>query len=141
MLILGAIGVVTEQPQGRPGRNYKGHDEGEHHGRRSAHRNGAHVRSHQAAHKGHRKDSRDHCKGCEDGWIPHFVDGFDGDIGQRAAAVFSQSEMADDVLDDNDGIVYEDTDGEDQREKGDSVERVAVEIEDGQCEGQGHRDS
>ena len=49
-------------------------------------------------------------------------------------------EVAVDVLDDDDGVVDEDADGEDQGKEGHAVERVAVEVVDEQRQGQGHRD-
>ena len=44
--------------------------------------------------------------------------------------------MADDVFHHDNRVVHQDADGEDQREKRDPVERVAVEVKDqqGQCE-------
>ena len=45
-------------------------------------------------------------------------------------------EVADDVLDHDDGVVHQDADGEDQGEEGDAVERVAVEVEHQQRQGQ-----
>ncbi len=48
--------------------------------------------------------------------------------------------MADDVLDDDDGVVDEDADREDQGEEGDAVEGVAVEVEDQQGQGEGRGD-
>jgi hypothetical protein len=44
--------------------------------------------------------------------------------------------MADDVLDHHDGVVNQDANGEDQRETGHPVQRVAIQVEDGECEGQ-----
>ena len=48
--------------------------------------------------------------------------------------------MAVDVLDDDDGVVDQDSDGEDQGEEADPVEGVAEEVRRGQGQGQGHRD-
>ena len=47
--------------------------------------------------------------------------------------------MADDIFDDHDGIIHQDPDGEDQGKEGDAVQRIAVEIEQGQGKGQGDR--
>ena len=55
---------------------------------------------------------------------------------QGAAFVLGQVEVADDVLDHDDGVVHQDADGEDQGEERDAVERVAVEVEHQQRQGQ-----
>ena len=44
-----------------------------------------------------------------------------------------------DVLDDDDGVVDQDADGEDEREEGDAVERVAEEVGGGERQGERHR--
>ena len=48
--------------------------------------------------------------------------------------------MAVDVLDDDDGVIHQDSDGEDQGEEAHPVEGVAEEVRRGQGQGQGHRD-
>ncbi len=48
-------------------------------------------------------------------------------------------EMPVDVLDDDDGIVDEDADGEDEGKEGHPVERVAIEVVDEQRQGERHR--
>ena len=48
--------------------------------------------------------------------------------------------MPDHVFHDHDGVVHQDADGEDEGEQGDPVQGVAVEVEDGQRQGQGHGD-
>jgi len=48
--------------------------------------------------------------------------------------------VADDVFDDDDGVVHQDADGEDQREERDAVERVTVEVEHEECEREGRGD-
>ena len=57
-------------------------------------------------------------------------------VDQGRPLLCGQVEVADDVLDHDDGVVHQDADGEDQGEEGDAVERVAVEVEDQQGQGQ-----
>ena len=60
-------------------------------------------------------------------------------VRERAAARARQTQVPDDVLDDDDRVVHEDADREDQREEGDAVERVAEEPEDEERERERHR--
>ncbi len=53
-----------------------------------------------------------------------------------AALVLVQMEVADDVLDHDNGVVHQDADGEDQGEERDAVERIAMEVEHQQRQGQ-----
>ena len=57
----------------------------------------------------------------------------------RAALVFRQAKVADDVLHNDDGIINQNADGENQGKEGDAVKGVAIEIEDRQGQGQGDR--
>ena len=48
--------------------------------------------------------------------------------------------MPDDILNDNNGVIHQDADGENQREERDSIQSVAMEVKDQQRQRQGGRD-
>src|ERR1035438_5939759 len=47
--------------------------------------------------------------------------------------------MAHDILDHNDGVVDKDADGEDQSKQCDPIQGIAIQVEHGECEGEGDR--
>ena len=132
--------VPPQHPQGGPRRDREGDEQGEHHGGAGADGNRAHVGAHEAADEGHREDGGDDGPGGEDGGVADLVDGLDGDLEQALAAAARQAHVADNVFDDDDGVVDEDADGEDQREEGDAVERVTIKVEHEERESEGDGD-
>ena len=96
-----------------------------------------HVGPHQPGDERHRQDGGDDGEGGEDGRIADLVHALDRrDVGRAVAHL----EVAVDVLDHHDGVVHQDADGEDQREEGDPVERVAQRVVDEERERQRDRD-
>src|ERR1035441_2944895 len=123
--------MPAEQPERGPGRNYEGNQQGEEHGRRSAHGNRPHIGSHQAADKGHGQYRRDHGEGGQNSGITHLGDRFDRDFTHRSAVVLRKPEVAHHVLDDNDGVIDENAYTKNQSEESYAIDGVAEEIEDG----------
>ena len=132
-------GLVPDQVQRCPGSHAKGHQQRKHHGGRCAHRDGTHIGSHQAAHKGHRKDGGDHRQGRQNRGIAHLVHGLDGHAKFGPVAVFCEPEVPHNIFHHHDGVIHQDTDGKNQREKGDAIEGIAVQVKHRQRQGQGHR--
>ena len=132
----GILPAPAQNADGGPRGNNESDGQRPEHGGAGPDGNGPHVRPHQAADERHRQHGRDHSEGSEDGRVADFVDRLDGDRRPGAALVVGQVEVADDVLDDDDGVVHQDADGEDQGKESDAVERVAVEVEHEQREGQ-----
>ncbi len=111
------------------GRDDERDDEREHHRRRGPDGDRPHVRTHQAAHEGHRQDGRDDSQGGQDRRVAHLVDRAERHGRQAVVGPRLHPRVPDDVLDDDDGVVDEDADREDEREQRDAVQRVAVQVE------------
>ena len=107
---------------GQPGREHEGREKGYQHRRRSQGRNGLHVRSHHARDEAHRQQCRDDGEGGKDGRIAHFADCIHRDV--HAGGAFLEPAPVN-VLDDHDGVIDQDADGEDEREEADPVDGVA----------------
>ena len=126
----------TVAPAENADRSPRGDDEGD--GQREEHRgarangNGTHVWSHQAADKGHRQHRRNDRERGKDGRIADFVHRFHGDDRPASSPVLRQMKMPHDVLDDDDGVIHQNADGEDEREERDPIERETVEVKDQQ---------
>ncbi len=75
----------------------------------------------------------------EDGGVAHFIDGVEGDLGEGLVSGTGHAEVAHDIFDDDDRVVDKDANREDQREEGDTVDGVTVEVknEEGEREGGG----
>src|SRR6266702_1786465 len=129
--------MLSNKPEGSPGRDHEGNQQREEHRRRGPHWNGTHVRAHQAADEGHWQYRRNHGEGSQNGRVAHLGDRFDCDFTHRPAVAFREPEVPHHVLNDNDGVVYENADAEDQSEERYAIDRVAEKIEDrhGECEG------
>ena len=130
--------VPLEQAIRQVRRDDERHGQRRQHGHARPHRNGTHVGSHQAAHERHRHDGRNHGERGEDGGVAHFVHRVDaGDVGGAVPHL----QVAIDVLHHHDGIVYQNADGEDQREQRNAVERVPQRVvhEQRKRERDGHR--
>jgi len=140
LLVVPVAPAQLEEPDRGPRGDHEGDDEREDHGRRGAHRDGPHVGAHEPAHEGHGQDGGDDGHGGQDGGVAHLVHRLDGDVDDGAAFVGGHPGVAHDVLHHDDGVVHQDADGEDEREQGDPVEGVPVQVEHRQGEGQGHRD-
>ena len=117
----------------------KRNEQREQHGKRCADGNGPHVRAHQSAHKRHGQDGGDDGPGGEGGGIANFVHRLHRDVRQGAPLILGEVEVPGDVLHHHNGVVHQDADGEDQREEGDAVERVAIDEVDEQGQRQGDR--
>ena len=137
---------VAFRPFQNPDRGPRGYDkcdgQRKKHGGARSDRDRAHVWPHEPAHKGHGQDGGNHRKRGQDGGVADFVDRLDGNLRPAPALVVRQVEMANDIFHHDDGIIDEDADREDQREQRDPVERVAVEVENQQCQREraGNRD-
>ena len=118
----------TEHANRRPGGDDKRNDEREKHRRAGSDRDRTHVGAHEAADKSHRQHCGNHGKGREDGGIPNFTDGLHGDASPGFILVPGQVEMANDVFDNDDGVINENADGKNQRKEGDAVERESEEV-------------
>ena len=117
--VIGCRRVAGEQAQCEPGRDDEGDRQRQQHADRGIDRDRPHVRPHQAGDEGHRQQRGNHREGGEDGRPAHFADRRRDDLAQACCA---EALVAVDVLDDDDGIVDEDADGEDQRKQGDAVD-------------------
>ena len=126
--------VAAQHPDRRPRRDTEGDEQRKEHGRAGTDRNRPHVRSHQSADEGHRQHRGDDGPGGQHRGIADFADGIDGDVHQRPAGGRRQLAVSHDVLDDDDGVVHENADGEDQRKERDAVQRIAIEVENEQRE-------
>ena len=109
-----------------PRRKGESHAEREHHGHGGAYRYGPHVRPHHAADESHGQDGGYHGPGGEYRRVADLVHGVEDVAVQGVVPV--EHAVAVDVLHHHYGVVYEDADGEDEREQRDAVEGVAVEI-------------
>ena len=136
MFIVAALTcVVSKQPQSCPGRDHEGHHQRKQHGCRCSHWNRSHVWAHQAPHKSHGQDGADDGERSKDRGIADLIHCLDSHFREGPPATARQSEVADDVLHHHNGVVYQNADGEDQSKQGDPVERVSIEIKDGQGKG------
>ena len=131
-----------QHADGGPRGDGEGDDEGEQHRGGRANRDRAHVRTHESADEGHGQDGGDHRPRGENRGVADLVHGLERDLAEGFAPGVGQAHVPHDVFDDHDGVIDEDADGEDEREKRDAVERVAVEIEDEEreSEGRGNRE-
>ncbi len=77
---------AAHQPDGAPRRHDEGDDQGEHHRRRRAHRDGTHVRAHQAPDEGHRQDCRDDRQRGQDRRVADLVHRAERDVAERHLA-------------------------------------------------------
>ena len=121
--------MLSKKPQGGPRRDHESNQQREEHGCRGAYGDGAHVRPHQAADKGHWQNCRDHCEGGQDGRVAYFGDRFHRDFAHRPAVALREAEVPHHVLDDDDGVVHKDADAEDQGEECDAIDGVTEEVE------------
>ena len=72
--------LVFDQPDGGPGRDDKGHQQGKNHGRRGADRNGPHIGTHQPAHESHGQNGEDDRQGGQNGGVADLVHRFHGNL-------------------------------------------------------------
>jgi len=107
----------AKQPDGRPWRNYKGNQQRENHGSRSADRNRSHIRAHQTADKSHWQNRANNRQCGKYRRVSHFVNGLDCDLNIRPAPVFRKPEVTDDIFHNNNGIINQDADGKDECKK------------------------
>ena len=117
----GILFAPAQNADARPRRNNERDEHGPEHCRARADRNRAHVWPHQTADERHGQHRGDHGKRCENRGVADFTHGLDRDGGPVATFVLRQMKMADDVFDDDDGIVYENPNGKDQCEQRDAI--------------------
>ena len=117
------VAVVFGQLQGQPRRDGEGDDQGQGHAHAGVDRDGAHVRAHQARHKGHGQERGDHREGGQDGGATDLVHCARDDHAQWH--VRRELSVPVDVLHHHDGVVHQDTDRENQGEQRHTVEREA----------------
>jgi len=118
------IGHARTQPvgDGQPGGKDKGRKQGDQHGGRAQGRDGRHVRAHHAADEPHGQQRGDDGEGRQDGGVAHLGHGIHRGI-YICLALLQPAPI--DVLHHHDGIVHQDTDGEDQGEQADTINGVA----------------
>ncbi len=107
------------EAQHQPGGQSEGREQGEKHGHGTQYGNGGHVRTHHPAHKTHGQQGGNDRKSRQNGGITHFAYGINEGFGGRCP--FLQP-AAIHVLDNHDGIVDENTDGENQSEQTDPID-------------------
>ncbi|MFM1944832.1 MAG: hypothetical protein RI897_3814 [Verrucomicrobiota bacterium] len=73
------------------------------------------------------EDSDERDGDCDDGEAD-FVHGLEG----RGERWFTGLDMAEDIFEDDDGVIDHDTDGEDEGEHGEDIDRVIHGVEDGE---------
>ena len=130
----------SEHPDAGPRSDDEGDEQRPKHRSASPDGDRPHVGTHQTAHEGHGQHGGDHRECCQDRRISHLTHRLDGDGIPRAVSILGEVKVPDDVLDHHDGVIDQNTDAEDQREKGDSIEREPVQVEDQQRQGQRRRD-
>ncbi len=130
--------ALRMQLEHQPRRDHHGDEEGEQHGGRSIGRDRRHVGAHQPGDEQHRQQRRDHGERGDDGGIADFRHAFDRRLQARAAV--AHRPMAGDVFHHHDGVVDQDTDGEDEREQADPVDGVAHHVRGEHGEQDGGRD-
>ncbi len=133
-LAVGDMPLAFEQMARQPGGKDKGHQQGDKHPHAGIDGNGAHVRPHQAADKGHGQQGRNDGQGGEYGGATHLVYRARNEILEGSLA---QTAMAVDVLHHHDGIIHQDADGEDEGKQRHPVEGKARDPagKQGQCQG------
>ena len=126
--------VAAEHADGGPRRDGEGDGQREKHRGGGADGDGPHVRAHEPADEGHGQNGGDHGPSGEDSGVADLDDGFEGDLVEGLGCASGQAQVADDVFNDDDGVVHEDADREDQGEERDAVERVSIKVEHEQGE-------
>ncbi len=124
----GPFQMPANKPEGSPGRNYKCNHQREEHGCRCAHGNGPHVRSHQAAHKGHGQYRSNHGKRGKNGWIANLGHCFYCNDTHRPPMILRQPEVTHHVFDDDNRVIDKNADREDQRKQRNAVDGVAQKV-------------
>ena len=99
----------------QPGCKHECGEQRNHHGHGTQRGDGHHVGSHHAGYETHGKQCADNRQGRQYGGIAHFAHRIDGGFCIRLS-FFEPAAV--DILHDHDGIIHQDTDGEDQGEQG-----------------------
>ena len=118
-----AVGVLAHHFQRQPRRHRESNQQGNGHAHAGVDRDRAHVGAHQTTDKCHRQQGRNHRQGGQNGGATHFIDSRRNDLAQ--AALWKQHLMAMDVFNHHNGVIDQDTDGENQREQGHPVQGEA----------------
>ena len=125
LALLGLLQIGHGGPQplgdGQVGREDEGGKEGDKHGRRAQGRDRLHVGAHHAGDEAHGQQGGNDGEGGEDGGVAHLRHGLDGDIVTGVALL---QPAAVDIFYHHDGIIHQDTDGEDEGEEADPVDGV-----------------
>ena len=132
-----AMPVGLAELHHQPRRDHDGDKEGEHHSRAGIGGNRAHVRAHHAADKQHRQQGRHHGQSGHDGGIAHL--GHRINRGLRARTAIFHRPMPGDVFDHHNRIIHQNPDGEDQRKKAHTVQRVSHDPRGKERQQNGHR--
>ncbi len=119
-------GRLAADLQHQIGRDDHGDEEGEDHRSRGIRRDGAHIGPHHARNEEHGEQGGHHGQRRDDGRIADFRHGLDGRAAARSPVMHAPVPRR--VLDDDDGVVDENADGEDQREERNAVQRIAHDI-------------
>ncbi len=115
-------GVTIEQFVRQPWGDDKSHHQRDQHTGRGVDRNRAHIRAHQAGHKRHRHQRGDDGEGRQNGRATDFINGYRNHFQQFLAA---HMQVTVDVFHHHDGVVDQNTNGENQREQRYTVEGKA----------------
>ena len=118
-----ALEMLAGGFQQQPWRDGHCDEKREEHRHRGVCRDRAHVGAHHARNEHHQQQRDNNGQRHDDRRIADFGNRFDRRLDQ--AALSSYLPMADDVLDDDDGVIDQNADGKDQREKAHAVDRIA----------------
>ena len=128
--------ALAQQLAGDPGRDGEGHQHRADHRQRDVQRHRRHVRAHHAADEKHRDERHDDR---QRGQYDRRHDLVHGEQHGLLAGVLAHRKVARDVFHTDDRVVDEQPERQDQREQCHSVDRVAHEIIEEQCQGIGDR--
>ena len=115
----------AKQSQCQPWRNHQRHHERQQHSRRCIDWNWPHIRPEKALHERHRQQRGNYREGRKNGRAAYFVHCQWNRLNQRHVV---QCTVPMNVLDDHDGIVHQNADGEDQRKQRHTVDGETHEI-------------
>ena len=135
------IGITFFQHHiGQPRREDERYHQRGQHAHAGIDRNRAHIRPHQAGHEGHRQQRRDHSEGRQNGRTTDFIHRQRNQLFQLLLALrHVQRHVPVNVFHHHDGIINQNTDGENQREQRNPVQGKAVSPGSKQRDQQGHR--
>ena len=92
------------------------------HRHRGVGRDGTHIGAHHAAHKHHRQKGCDNRQRCDNRRVAHFCHCIDSPF--DPATIIAHGPMAHDIFNHDNRVIDQNTDGENQREKTDAIDRI-----------------